>query len=308
MNRVGAQLAKSLFAQTRITRPRHAALLSGLATTALLAAACGSYVPASTEALTTIASDTSQPEPMAVAAYEPEESFLNHPTLLPEGWELCRHLERADTGDRFCPPDEEEAWLQIATKPADRVRLDLGESIEGSASGVWLSRVDRIEAAFPFSTGDVVVVTSAVIPEQVLLAIAESIPLVGSRGSLYGEYELPLALEDVTDEQLTGLLGNLGEQVRVTRRDLEASVFTSVVILRLFAADELYVPTMAPWIPKPRLIDANRPVVVGESASQRRTFVIWDQRGYGWRLEGQMTVEDASELALEIIELVAGLP
>ena len=152
------------------------------------------------------------------------------------------------------------------------------------------------------------VVSSAALPEDSLITIAESIPLVGSRDSLYSAYEPPLNLETVTDEDLARLLESAGEDVRVTRRDLEASVFTSVIILRLFAVDELYVPDLAPWIPKPRLIDANRPVVVGESESRSRTYAIWDQRGYGWRLEGQMSVEEASRLALAVIEQVPALP
>lgn len=274
----------------------------------LLASGCASFEPVTTEALSTLVSTASPSASDVLVATAPGERFINHPTLLPEGWELCRHLERAQTGDRWCHPDDEDVWLQVATRQRDLVRLDLGEPIEGSATGVWLARTEPIEAAFPSSAGDVVVVSSAALPEDSLVTIAESIPLVGSRDSLYAEYELPLDLETVSDEELAKLLESLGEEVRVNRRNLEASIFTSVIILRVFAVDELYVPDLAPWIPKPRLIDGDRPVVVGESESRSRSYAIWDQRGYGWRLEGQMTAQDASGLALAIVELVAALP
>lgn len=285
--------------------------MAGLAgVVALVVASCGTYEPAATEALMTTLPDTSLVEAsgMSLVSYTPEETFLNHPTMLPEAWELCRHLETVDDGDRFCDPNDDDRWLQVSVEDGALLRLDQGDPIEGSDTGVWLARGESSQAAFPSGSRDVFVIISDALSDDELVAVAESIPLVVSRDSLYAEYEVPLDLALVTDEQLAGLLASIGEEVRVTRRDLEASVFTSVVILRLFAVDEVYVPQLALRIPKPRQIGSDRPVVVGESESRRRGYAIWDQRGYGWRLEGQITVEEASALALEIVELVAALP
>lgn len=274
-------------------------------------ASCGTYEPAVTEPLlaTTGLPDTSQVETVATSLvpYTPEEAFLNHPTLLPEGWELCRHLERVDLGDRFCDPRAEDVWIQVAVRDGSLLRLDQATPIEGSETGVWLSTGDNSEAAFPSGPNDVFVVIGSGLADEDLIGVAESIPLVTSRELLLTDPEPQFDLDAVSDEELVGLLDLLDEDVRVTRRDLQVSVFGPVVILRLFPVDTPYVSEAALRVPQPRQIAADRPLVVGESQSRRRAYAIWEQQGYGWRLEGQMTIEEATALALDIIEQVTAL-
>ncbi|MCP3972969.1 MAG: hypothetical protein GY720_00585 [bacterium] len=282
--------------------------LTGLA---LVVAGCGTYEPAVTEPLlaTTGLPDTSGVETVAMSLvpYIPEEAFLNHPTLLPEGWELCRHLERVDLGDRFCDPNAEDVWIQIGVEDAALLRLDQAEPIEGSETGLWLSTGENSEAAFPSGPNDVFVVIGSGLADVDLINVAESIPLVSGREILFTDPEPQFDLDAVSDEELVGLLDLLNEDVRVTRRDLQVSIFGPVVILRLFPVDGPYVSDVALRVPQPRQIAAERPLIVGESQSQGRSYAIWEQQGYGWRLEGQMTIEEATTIALDIIEQVAAL-
>ncbi|MEA3509971.1 MAG: hypothetical protein U9R51_00910, partial [Actinomycetota bacterium] len=71
--------------------------------------------------------------------------------------------------------------------------------------------------------------------------------------------------------------------------------------------DGLTVPDFAATLVMPRLVDADRPIVVGESSIRHRTYAIWDQRGYGWRLEGQITVDEITALARDLADRIAAL-
>ena len=119
---------------------------------------------------------------------------------------------------------------------------------------------------------------------------------------------MPLDLDAVTDDQLAGLMSHVDPNPRVSgRRTLSAEVHTPAVFLSLFLGDGFTLPDLAPTIGMPRLITADRPVVVGESTARRRTFTIWDQRGYGWHLEGQITIDEITTIALDLIDRIAAL-
>ena len=49
---------------------------------------------------------------LVLEAHSADPALLYYPTLLPEGWEVCRQLEDISRGDRFCDPDDDNVWLQ----------------------------------------------------------------------------------------------------------------------------------------------------------------------------------------------------
>ena len=188
------------------------------------------------------------------------------------------------------------------------VRLEGAPPIPDTHGGVWLNRSDPAEIAIPSGAFHFVVVTSKALPDNELIAVAGSIPVVANRDALYGSYEVPLDLDAVSDDQLAGLMSHLDANPRVAGRGWgEAQVLTSTVFLSLFDGDGLTVPDFATTLPLPRLITADRPVIVGESTARRRVYAIWDQRGYGWCLEGQVTVDEITAIALDVIDRVAAL-
>ncbi len=254
---------------------------------------------------------TSTVPALLLDSFAPEPPLLYYPTLLPDGWELCRQLEDKSKGDRFCDPDDDESssWLQVTVRDAGAVRLGQGQSTGGPHGGIWLENGDRIEVAYNAGQFLVVVVaTEGDLTEDDVLAISESIPLVGGRDTLYGSYELPLDLGAVTDEQLAGLVSAIDPDPRIAgRRAGEAQIFTSSGSVYVFFGDGYTVPDFGPTLSFPYLVAADRPLVVGESPSRGIAYAVWDQRGHGWRFEIQGTADDVKTLAFDLIDRIAAL-
>lgn len=239
---------------------------------------------------------------------ETDPELLYYPTLIPAGWELCRQIEDIAQGDRFCAADDDQAWLQVAVKDSGVVPTDGAPFVSGSNTAVWLDHARFLEIANPVGTFQTLVVSSNALSDDDIVAVFESIPLVANRAALYGSYEVPLDLDAVSDGQLADLLTQYDSDPQVAgRRWGEAQVHTPTVSLQLFYGDGLTVPDFATTLAMPRLIDADRPIVVGESPTRNRTYAIWDQRGYGWRLEGQITVDEITALALNVVDRIAAL-
>jgi hypothetical protein len=154
----------------------------------------------------------------------------------------------------------------------------------------------------------VVVLNNATIPSETLLEVAVSIPVVIDYASLYGTHEDRLAVDLVTDEDLAALLLEYDDDPTVTKAQFEVQVFAPTVSVLGFGADGSSVPEFAWTIPRPRLIQADRPIVVGELPDRLRGYAVWDQAGYGWRVEGQITADEAAMLASRLISRIAAFP
>jgi len=258
-----------------------------------------------TETVTTLPAVT-------LVEFSPDLALLYYPTMLPDGWDVCRQLEDISQGDRFCDPDgDETGWVQVALKSSNAIRLDQTTAVGDPHNGRWLDPGDQRAVVYPAGRFQYLVASTSedgLLPHD-LLAVADSIPMVADRGALYGTYEVPLDFAAITDEQLAALVASVDSDPRVivNRNGLDAQVFMATGSLSLFYGDGFTAPDFGPGLPLPRLIDAARPVVVGESPSQGRAYAVWDQRGFGWRLETNGTADTAAELASNIIELIAAL-
>jgi hypothetical protein len=69
--------------------------------------------------------------------------FLLYPSLLPEGFELCRALDDSQAGDRFCPSPTADSWIQVAVEDPTVARLGQGTAIPEAHGAVWLRRVGQ---------------------------------------------------------------------------------------------------------------------------------------------------------------------
>ena len=246
--------------------------------------------------------------PVVLEAYLPDPPILYHPTTLPHGWEACRVVDDASVGDRFCDPNDDESWVQVSVKESDQVRGSGAQPTGDDHNGVWLDQGESNEVAYRRGPRYVVVLNNATIPVQALLDIAASIPVVSDYASLYGTHEDRLAADLVTDEELAALLLDYDDDPTVTRAQFEVQVFAPQVSVYGFGADKSSVPDFAWTIPRPRLIPADRPIVVGELPERLRGYAVWDQAGYGWRIEGQLTADEAAALAVRLVTRNAAFP
>ncbi len=313
-------LFDSPYSQDEPPRWRRLAILIGIlavaAVTVAVAVWAGSNDSPDDLALSTSTSQPSSDSTVATTTLptvrltpnEPDPPLLHHPTRLPEGWEACRVIEDASRGDRFCDPQSPDDWVQVSVKYPQTVNSFDGAPTTGNVfDGKWLSVGETNEAAY-LRGFTYVSVMSAALPPDTLLAIAGSIPSVSDFGALYGSYEVPLNMTDMSDEELALLLADFDNEPVVQRRTGEVQVFTPFVTLYGFWGDGFTLPDFAPTISLPRLVEAPRPLVIGESLESGRAIALWDQGGYGWRLEGRMTAENATDLTLELINQISDFP
>ncbi|MEN8234175.1 MAG: hypothetical protein ABFR89_04555 [Actinomycetota bacterium] len=254
--------------------------------------------------------DTTAALEVVLWPYESDPPILYHPTALPKGWETCRVVEDASKGDRFCDPQDPDRWVQVRVRQARDARYDGLPPVGDDDNGVWVERGATNEVAYRRSGNWIVVRNDDTLPAETLVEIATSIPVVGDFNALYGSYEVPLALEEVTDDDLADLMADFGSEPRVVRGDAEANVYAADASICGFHADGYSVPDFAWMVPQPRLVVASvdQPIVIGYSADKNRAYAVWDQAGYGWRLEGRMTVEEIEAAALALLERIGELP
>ncbi|MBT8212510.1 MAG: hypothetical protein KJN71_05120 [Acidimicrobiia bacterium] len=265
----------------------------------------GSAVPTTTDE--SIASTSSTVASVQLEVVAPDPPVLYHPTLLPAGWELCRALDDSAVGDRFCDPNDSASWVQVSLEGAGLVGLDAPNPTGDDHGGVWLDQGDYNEVGYLRAFVYVVVANRGTIPPDTLLEVAASIPMVASFDDLYGRYEVPLDLSSVTDDQLVALLSGIEGEATVVRRPGEAQVFKPRLFLYAFWGDGLVVPDFPASIPQPRLVAGDRPILVGETTNGQRGYALWDQGGYGWRIEGQINADEAAMLAVETIGSISQL-
>ncbi|MEA3509972.1 MAG: hypothetical protein U9R51_00915, partial [Actinomycetota bacterium] len=164
---------------------------------------------------------------VTMEALKADPGLLYYPTLIPAGWELCRQIEDIDQGDRFCDPDDDEAWLQVAVKDSGVVPTDGAPFVSGSDTAVWLDHARFLEIATPVGAFQTLVVSSNALSDDDIVVVFESIPLVANRAALYGSYEVHLDLDAVSDEQLAALLTQYDPNPQVAgRRWGEAQIHT----------------------------------------------------------------------------------
>ena len=237
---------------------------------------------------------------------ETDEQILYHPTILPTGWSACDVSENRASADKFCGEDD-SAWVSVKLVNPGTVSRSKGVSA-GVFSGLWLSDSDPRELFFPTSEHAATIVQARGLTIDNLLEIASSIPYVGEAASLVPDYELPLAFETLTEEHFSGLFAMIGDEPNVDLERFNVTVAGENAALTGFRLRGYWTPDAAVEIPLPRLVPADRPLVVGVSPDRGRGYAVWDQGGFGWRLEGNLTVEQATNLALEIVATMADFP
>lgn len=246
------------------------------------------------------------PVRFVLAAFTPDPAVLTHPTLLPEGWELCSVTEDRFDPDRFCG-DSADRWVEIRyaiPRPSDP------ESTvpAGIHDGEWTSQSDPLELRFPINEHVSAAVRSKGIDAEQTLEIADSIPLIGDRAALFGPYELPIDWESMTGDDLVDLLGQFEGDATVDLGRFELTVRTSNATLHGFNSRGYWTPDAATDLPMARIVETDRPLVVGASDELKRGYAVWDQAGFAWRLEGNLDADEATVLALSVIAKLADLP
>ena len=252
------------------------------------------------------ATTTSGASAIVLDAYAPDPPLLVHPRVLPVAWEACSVTEDPFDPDRFCGPTENQ-WLEVEymfPRPPDPETAVFA----GLHNGEWVSESDLLEVRFPINEHVAVAVRAQGVDADSVLAIGDSIPLVSDRESLYGAYELPIDWESMTGDDLVGLLDQFERDATVDLGRFELTVRTSNATLYGFNPRSFWTPDAAMDLPMARLVDADRPLVVGESEELRKGYAVWDQAGFAWRLEGNLDADETTALVLSVIAKLADLP
>lgn len=247
---------------------------------------------------------STQPDHVLVP-YTTEQPLLTHPTILPAGWDACVVTEDRFDPDRFCD-SEGENWIEVRYVVPRPSRDDVVPA--GVHGGVWASESDPIEVRFPVNEHVSVAVTASGVSDEQVLEVAASVPMVGDQDALYGPYDLPIDWSQFSDTDFAGLLDDFEPDATVTLDPYELRVRTSNAALHGFNSRGPWTADAATDLPQARLVTADRPVVVGASAELHKGYAVWDQAGYAWRLEGNLTVEQVTSLALSVIAKLADLP
>lgn len=230
-----------------------------------------------------------------------DEEFLLYPRLLPRGYEHCWVADEFRETDRFCDPQSEDRWLNISFD--HQIQLGSGTYATDFHSAESIEVGRRLVVPIGFAA---LVVTASGSSVDEILAVTESIPIVGEREALYSAPEVPLDVDSLTDEQIAGLvdadepsgLTRYGGSFRLSAGDLSLNASPSF--------DPLYKFTST--MPMPRLVlRGGRPAIVGESA-QGRWWATWMQRGLLLQLEGQGTSEDAVRMLALVGQGIDELP
>jgi hypothetical protein len=260
---------------------------------------------ASPDSSTTTAAD-SPPETIEMVSYDESPQLLIHPTTLPAGWTACAVSEDYRSADRFCDSDE-TSWVSV--KFLSPESFSAPESTPtGIANGEWVSDSDPVEIHFPINDHYTAIVQSQGLDREQTLEVAASIPIVASRGALIGSYEVPIEGQDLTEADVAALFASITDDPTVDVGRFEIRVGSPLASLYAFRSSSFWTEDAATDLPFPRVIPADRPLVVGESVERNRAFAVWDQGGFGWRLEGSYNAEEISALALDIVGQVAAFP
>lgn len=243
---------------------------------------------------------------ITLVEYAPTPALLAHPTVLPDEWDACSVTDDYLDPDRFCGRTEDQ-WVEVEfmfPRPSDRETA----VPTGVHDGEWTSPSNPLEARFPINEHVSLAVRAEGLDESQLVEIARSIPVLADRASLYGAYELPIDWEAMTGDDLVGLLDQFEGDATVDLGRFELTVRTSNASLYGFNSRGFWTADASSDLPRARLVDSDRPLVVGESQEMQKGYAVWDQAGFAWRLEGNLTAEETAALALSVIAKLANLP
>ncbi len=244
--------------------------------------------------------------PVALTAFQPNPPLLTHPTLLPIGWKSCVLQEDRFKPDRFCGGGEDE-WVSVSYTRAGSFSPE-SATPAGFHDGMWLSEDDPLELRIPVNEHvDLAIRTRGLTPQQAM-DVAESIPLIGDRGILYGAPDIPIDWEAVSEDDVAHLLDQFESDATVQLERFELTISTSNAVLHGFNSRGYWTPVAATDLPMARLVEADRPLVVGATSELQKGYAVWDQAGYSWRLEGNLDVNEATALALSVVAKLAALP
>lgn len=260
------------------------------------------------------AATTLSPEEVAASKIlvdlEPEDPMVFWPTVAPADWELCRESPNPRSGARWCSPDGGE-WVQMAVLPEARLEgrppgpLPRSTLIDDGASRLVLSIPIGIQ-----DSSVVLNVTSQGITRNDLAVITASVPVIGETAIFAPVDEPDFDVTAFNEDQLATLIrGDVDTpKVVVDRRSFNVfgqSATLLASVSHVGAAPPSHLLDRFWWIESPRLIEADRAVIVG--TDQGQAVAIWDQGDWNWILTGPTTTDRIADRAVSVIEAVKEL-
>lgn len=258
-----------------------------------------------------VATTTLSPEEIAASKVlvdvDLDDPMVFWPTVAPAGWELCRESNNPRSGARWCSPDGGD-WVQMSVLPEARLEgrppgpLPRSTLIDDGASRLVLSIPIGIQ-----DSSVVLNVTSQGITSNDLAVIAASVPVIGDTATFAPVDEPDFDVTVFNEDQLATLIrGDVDTpKVVVDRRSFNVfgqSATLLAGVSHVGAAPPSHLLDRFWWIESPRLIEADRAVIVG--SDQGLAVAIWDQGDWNWILTGPATTDQIADRAVSVIAAV----
>ncbi|MDH3730771.1 MAG: hypothetical protein OES13_06580 [Acidimicrobiia bacterium] len=269
-------------------------------------------------AATTVTTTTAQtavetPELVSVAL---GEMLLYYPTGLPKDLALCEEVQNRPTYRVVAcgsSADGAERRIEVGLRRSETL---LGEGAPVEDRVGWRQREADTELVIEIPVAQTwgLQIRGQDVALETLVAVADSIPVIGDRERLIPPYELPLFLSEVDDADLESLF-DPSRDVDVVR-DAPGNAFVivdsaddnrmSVHIGEHAQSTDLV--TAVGELTRARLVDESpRPMLVGEIANDQ-TQVWWIQRGLLWSLTTGADPQYAVDQALALTAAFDRLP
>ncbi len=247
-------------------------------------------------------------DPVTLDRFEGHEGRIYYPRLLPVGLYLCeQQLGRPTLGNRFCSDDDEDLWVEVA------IRIVVGSPpsgrpIETLSDAVMVTEGNPIEIRVAVSDEFSLIVTASGLSADQVVAIAQSIPVVGDKPAILGKDELPIAELDAAF---------IAELLDHTPDDVYVDQSGSYLIAKTPQGDGLWADPISGvpiWDLIVGTIDATldtsgpRMMVYGTREGDNVRLILWFQRGRLWQLTGNDDYEVMLQLARRIESKLSAAP
>jgi len=241
------------------------------------------------------------------------KELLWYPTVLPSDLKDCSEVINDPTFRLTCTADDPgvEREITLEIRPTGYPKLD-GEAVPGHFgwSRAFQGTAEVIEV--PVGVTWRLRAVAVGVDSDELVAVVDSIPVIGDRQALIPAFELPLVLVDTGDDALEALIAR-DREVEVVR-DTTSSAFIVVgsssedrVLIHVGSAQPGDLVEFVGELGDARLVDqAERPMVIGTSNDQ--TQIVWIQRGLLWSLLTPMPEGQAVDFSLDLSQSISSLP
>jgi len=235
-------------------------------------------------------------------SFDPD--YLFYPTMLPAGMELCGPASGQSA--RFCLSGE-VARLTVQVQEISATRMDSGAAVQGWPTAKWFELGETTTLGVHIEGVIGLTITAGGVPEEQLVAIARSIPLVGQTDLFELDMTDPLdPWVSIPDEAVAAILGI--DVSEVYRGDSGWVPRTNTANLRLLMDSSPSLLSYAATLRYPQVIEGvGVPAVggMGTGSQEQVSRISWSQRGLVWTIQSNQSLESLTEMVRSAVEVIS---